>query len=65
MSRTIDEIMDILGNNYTPEELVDILSLSSDDLCHEFERKIADRADYLDGMIDEDLGIDEEDEDYD
>lgn len=63
MSRTIDEIMDILGNNYTPEELVDILAISSEDLCHYLEDTIADKADYLDGMISEDLGEDN-DEDY-
>lgn len=63
MSRTIDEIMEILGKNYTPEELVDILAISSEDLCEYLEDQIADRADFLDGMISEDLG-EEDDEDY-
>ena len=64
MSRTIDEIMDLLGNNYTPEELVDVLSLSSNDICEMFEDSIIDKIDYINGMISEDLGEDLDDEDY-
>jgi hypothetical protein len=62
MSRTIDEIMEILGNNYTPEELVDILEISSVDLATEFEENIQDKLEYIEVMISEDLG--ESDEDY-
>jgi len=63
MSRTIDEIMSILSNNFTPEELVDVLELSSQEICQEFEGCIRDKLDDLNTMIGEDLGEDY-DEDY-
>lgn len=62
MSRTIDEIMEILGNNYTPEELVDMLELSSPEICNEFESSIRDKLDDIEERISDDLG--ETDEDY-
>ena len=63
MSRTIDEIMNILGNNYTPEELVDILEISSNELCQEFEESILVKMDDLNKMIGDDIG-ETDDEDY-
>jgi len=59
---TIDEIRKILADNYTPEELVDLLCISSETMVDVFADDIEDRFEEIEATIMEDLGYDEEDD---
>jgi hypothetical protein len=60
---TLTEIIQILMNNYTSEELVELLDLSPENICLAFEDEIMDQLDDICERIKEDLGYDDE-EDY-
>jgi hypothetical protein len=53
---TLDELRHVLINNYTAEELVDILRLTSSDIIEGFDDVVEDKFDYLIRVVKEDLG---------
>jgi hypothetical protein len=61
---TSNELRDLLADNYTAVELVDLLELDSSDIVDEFSMKIEEKYDEILQSIRDDLGYDpEEDED--
>ena len=60
---TTDEVTRILIENYTVEEICDLLDLSPADLCYSFSCKITRMYEEIVHQIKEDLGYDEDTED--
>jgi hypothetical protein len=59
---TIDELTRIIRDNYTPDELIDILELKTTDICERFDDVIEDLYDELCQKIIDDLGYEYEDD---
>ena len=47
MSKTLDEICGILLVRYDPDEIVDLLEISTEEILEKFDFKIAERYDKL------------------
>jgi predicted Zn-dependent protease with MMP-like domain len=61
---TLTELCEILMNNFTPEEIVEQLGLTSQDLVGAFRDEIEDNYDALMETIRDDLGYYDHGEDW-
>ena len=57
---TLNELIHILKENYTSEELVDFLEITPEMLTTEFAGIIEEKSEELEEMVKEDLGYDSE-----
>ena len=51
---TLNEMMEVLTIRYTPEELVEVIGLTSGELVEEFEFKITEQYDSIMDQLEED-----------
>jgi hypothetical protein len=53
---TLNELINLLSENYTPEELIDILGLTTREICENLEDIIEDQYDILIKRLTEEVG---------